>query len=182
MTNPLAANCQAYAESRGKVTGVKLSYLAAPTSTYELVKATLIDEETAQGQTIANIHVLDKAGLPARVNCYLAWPWEGWQFPNRFENHLLPGNTKYPFEHVITNKYYPPGLGPLAIYIGDAAANVMSDVLGGLGLPAGHHVSFDLVFRERGGNGVEPSSDVLKRLQRIEEKIDRLCQHFGIPS
>ncbi len=47
MTDPLAENCQAYAESNGKVTGVRLDHLPAPSTKYELIRATLFDEETA---------------------------------------------------------------------------------------------------------------------------------------
>ncbi len=119
-----------------KVIGVELTYLPAPTAPYELVKAELIDEETARGQTVAGIHVLDAAGLPAQVQCFLAWPWEGWQHPNHFDNRLLPGNTNYPYQHIITNTYDPDRPGPLAIFIGDQHGNVLSDVIGGLGLPA----------------------------------------------
>jgi hypothetical protein len=186
MKDPRAENCQRYAEANGKVTGVNLAYLPAPTTTYELVKASLVDEETAQGQIVATVTVLDRDGLPAQVNCYLAWPWEGWQFPARFENSALPGNANVPYQHMITNKYNPSVPGPLAVFIGDKQGNVLSDVIGGLGLPAGRHVGYQLVFRERGvqqggsGGGTEPAGDLAAQLQRIEAKLDRIAKHFGL--
>ena len=81
MTDPRAENCRAYAESNGKVTGVRLDHLPAPSTKYELIRATLVDEETAQGNIVATVQVFDKDNLPARVNCYMAWPWRGGNSP-----------------------------------------------------------------------------------------------------
>lgn len=201
MNDPRAENCRRFAvDAANKVTGVALTYLRAPAARYELIKAELIDEETAQGQVVAGVHVLDATGLPAMVQCYLGWPWQSWQHPNRFENRLLPGNTNYPYQHMITNKYDPAGPGPLAIFVGDRDGNVLSDVVGGLGLPAGRHVGYQLVFRERSAAPapVEPpppdeppvtppvSGDVEQavaalaaQLARVEAKLDRLAKHLG---
>ena len=143
---------------------------------------------------VATVQVIDKDGISSPVNCYLAWPWESWQFPSGFENKLLPGNPSIPYQHMITNTYNPASKsGPLAIYIGDAHGNVQSDVIGGLGLPAGRHVCYHLIFRERtgsapvidpdddgGGGGEEVSGDLAAQLQRIEDKLNRLSAHFGV--
>ncbi len=205
MNDPRAENCRRFAvDAANKVTGVALTHLPAPTAKYELVKAELIDEETARGQTVAGVHVLDAAGLPCQVQCYLAWPWQGWQHPNRFENKLLPGNTDYPYQHMITNKFDPAGPGPLAIFVGDRDGNVLSDVIAGLGLPAGRHVGYTLVFRERSaapapvepptpveppvtppvtppvsGDLTETVAGLAAQLARIEAKLDRLSRHLG---
>lgn len=201
MQDPRADNCRGFAMDAGnKVTGVALTYLPAPAAKYGLVKAELIDEETSQGQVVAAVHVLDATGLPALVQCYLAWPWQGWSHPNRFANRLLPGNTNYPYQHMITNTYDPAGSGPLAVFVGDRDGNVLSDVVGGLGLPAGRHVGYHLVFRERTSapGPVEPppvdeppvappvSGDLANavvalaaQLARVEAKLDRLARHLG---
>ncbi len=188
MNDPRAENCRGYTESNGKTTGVP-----APEATYELIRAILIGEEAAQGNIVATVQVLDKDNIPARVNCYLAWPWQGWQYPQDFQNKLLPGNPNLPYQHMITNKYDPqafgPGAdpGPLAIYIGDPNGKVISDVIGGLGLPGGRHVCYDLVFRERtagggqqNGGGAAGNAGLNERLQRIEDKLDRVLSHLGI--
>lgn len=210
MSDPRSENCRRVTvDSDNLITGVELHYLPAPQTKFELIRAQLIDERTAQGQTVASVQVLDATNLPLRVNCYLAWPWGGWQYPNRFAERLLPGNPNYPYQHVITNKYNPSTQsGPLAIYIGDSEGNVLSDVIGGLGLPAGRHICFDLVFRERsaqtggsvgsggqgggggsgsqggggetGGQGVGDLTELAARLARIEDKLDRLSRHMGI--
>jgi hypothetical protein len=194
MKDPRAENCRRFAVEDGKVTGVNLTYLPAPAEKYELAKASLVDEETAKGQVVALVTVLDRDNLPAQVQCYLAWPWQGWQHPARFENTGLPGNAHVPYQHVITNKYDPhTQQGPLAIFIGDKEGSVLSDVIGGLGLPGGRHVGYQLVFRERaeqahepgnepGGDGdpLQPIGDLAMQLQRIEAKVDRLAKHFGL--
>lgn len=197
MTDPRSDNCRRFAvDTSNKVTGVALTYLPAPAARFELIKAELIDEETAQGQVVASVHVLDATNLPVQIHCYLAWPWQGWQHPNRFENRLLPGNTNYPYQHMITNKYNPSEPGPLAVFVGDRDGNVLSDVIGGLGLPAGRHVGYHLVFRERSGATapVEPTPPVgppvtgdlaqavaglAAQLARVEAKLDRLAKHLG---
>lgn len=199
MNDPRAENCRGYAEAGGKTTGVRLEYLPAPETTYELIRATLVDEAASQGNIVATVQVLDKDNIAARVNCYLAWPWRGWQFPQGFQEKLLPGNPNLPYQHMITNKYNPGGFGasaepgPLAIYVGDQNGAVISDVIGGLGLPGGRHVCYDLVFRERTvggggepGGGGQPGGDppndpaIDARLQRIEEKLDRVLVHLGL--
>lgn len=181
MQDPRAENCRRFADANGKVVGVELEYLAVPSAKYELVKVSLVDEEAAQGQTIASVSVLDRDGLAAQERCYLAWPWSGWQFPAKFENTLLPGSANVPYQHVITNGYIPPAKGPLAIFIGDHDRNVQSDVITGLGLPANRHICFQLVFRERGTQILPPKTeDLASQLKRIEEKLDRLSSHFGL--
>lgn len=193
MNDPRAENCRGYAESNGKTTGVRLQYMPAPETTYQLIRATLVDEETAQGNVVATVQVLDKNNIPARVHCYMAWPWQGWQYPGGFQEKLLPGNPNVPYQHMITNAYNPLGFGPgaepgpLAIYIGDKDDKVISDVIGGLGLPGGRHVCYDLVFRERtadggqeNGGGTVGGAELNARLQRIEGKLDRLLSHLGI--
>lgn len=201
MNDPRAENCRRFAvDAANKVAGVALTHLPAPAAKYELVKVELIDEETARGQTVAGVHVLDAAGLPCQVSCYLAWPWQGWQHPNRFENTLLPGNTNYPYQHMITNKYDPAGPGPLAIFVGDWDGNVLSDVIAGLGLPAGRHVGYTLVYRERSaapepakpeppdeppvvppvsGELAQAVAGLAAQLARVEAKLDRLARHLG---
>ncbi len=196
MTDPRAENCRGYDETNGLVTGVRLEHLPAPSTKYELIRATLVDEETAQGNIVATVQVFDKDNLPARVNCYIGWPWRDWQFPQGFADRLLPGNPNIPYQHMITNKFNPGGFGPtaqpgpLAVFIGDKDGNVISDVVGGLGLPGGRHVCFDLVFRERssggtggggGGGGGTGSTDLAAHLQRIEDKLDRIARHLNVP-
>jgi hypothetical protein len=198
MADPRSENARQFSMTNNKVTGVALSHISFPGSKWALVRASLVDEVAAQGQTVARVIVRDKEGIEAQVSCYLGWPWQGWQPGNGISNRLLPGNTNFPYEHIITNRYDPTGSGqgPLAIYIGDGNGTVQSDVIGGLGLPAGHHVSYHLVFQERngdgpdgpdpdepvdgGGTGGTTSGDVQSQLDRIERKLDRLSRHFGL--
>ncbi|MCB0062142.1 MAG: hypothetical protein KDE19_08510 [Caldilineaceae bacterium] len=194
MTDPRSENARQFATEGGKISGVELAYIPVADSKWELIQASLIDEVSAQGTTIARVIVKDKEGIDAQVSCFLAWPWDRWQAPSPFQNKLLPGSANYPYEHVIINKYdAPSSRGPLAIYIGDRDGNVLSDVIGGLGLPHGHHVSYHLVFRERGAKGPGDNggdtggndggdnggSDIVAQLARIEEKLDRLIAHLG---
>lgn len=149
MGDPRAANCKAYSDLDGKVTGVMLEHIPVPDARFELVRVDLIDEASAANQQIASIHVLDAQHLPTPARVYLAWPWHNWMYPQRFEEMGLPGNPNIPYQHVISNGYIPPLLGPTAIFVGDASGNVISDVCGGFGLPFNRHVCYSLIFRER---------------------------------
>jgi hypothetical protein len=147
--DPRTDNCKEFKEEGGKITGVELAYQALPDTKYELVRAELIDEESAKGAVTARIFVLSADNVPVHAYCYLAWPWRKPLDPDMFDERLLPGNANYPFEHIITNTYAPPKKGPLAIYIGDRKGWPISDLIAGFGLPNNRHISFHLVFRER---------------------------------
>lgn len=184
--DPRNANCQAYhTDASGKVDGVELTHFPAPETQYALLSVDLIGEAAAQGNTTAAIHVLKADGSPATVQCYLGWPWPGWTYPNHFGNTGLPGNSNYPYQHMITNAYNPSNdRGPLAIFIGDAQGNVLSDVIGGFGLPAGRHVCYTLTFKERGAAGGDDeetgdSGAGLAMLQEIRDEIKLLRVHLG---
>jgi hypothetical protein len=145
--DPRADNARAFhIDASGKVDGVELVYVERPESTYQLVQARLIDEASAGGNTVAKFVVVDCFGTPISENVWLAWPW-----PTLDGGRLLPGNQNS--EHMIVNKYdgAQGEIGPLAIYVGDGAGRIISDEIGGLGLPNGRHVSFYLAFRKRCG-------------------------------
>ena len=145
MANPLAPNCQAYStDANGLVTGVKLGITPVAGATYEAVKVELIPESAAQGQTVAKCSVLDKDGLPTAIPVRMAWPGAG----PTFAESGLPGNLNN--EHFISNGYDPrTSIGPLALYVGPHNA-AQSDIVYGFGLPDKHHVSWIVVFKEKG--------------------------------
>ena len=199
MKDPRAENCRRFAVENGQVTGVNLTYLPAPTAKYELVKANLVDQETARGQTVATVTVLDRANLPAQVQCYLAWHGTVGDTPHASKTPFClatatsPTSTWLPVYTTPTPTTTPTGAGPPAIFIGDRDGNVLSDVIGGLGLPGARHVGYQLMFRERGeeaqdpgdelgedGDSPPPAGDLAAELQRIEAKLDRLAKHLGV--
>lgn len=173
MSDPRATNCRGYSEDGAhRCTGVYLEVQPAPGSRYELVRAELIDEAAAQGQTVATCAVLDGQGVQTAERVWLAWP-----YPGLSDGRLLPGNSSN--QHMVTNGYKPPEVGPLACYVGDAAGEVLSDIVGGLGLPFNKHVSFRLTWRERGvvvDAEPEPEpGDVVGQLRRIADALERIA-------
>ena len=152
MSDPRAQNCQAFHQRLdGKIDGVELFVVTHPAVRFELVRVELVDEVAAQGTHVATCRVLDKAGIQIGDQVSLAWPW-----PNLSE-FALPGNPNG--QHPITNSYAPPNVGPLALVIRDADGRIVSDEVGGLGLPWGHHVSFLATWRERGTAEPEPEPE-----------------------
>ena len=186
--DPRAANCRAFAkDAAGLITGVALDYVEQSASRYALYSVALIDEPTngVGGPTVATCTVLDANGIQVAERVYLAWPWPDLQ------QRALPGNPNG--QHFISNKFFPPNKGPLALYVGDASGNVLSDVIGGLGLPEGHHVSYRVTWRERVSTPepppVEPppGDDLAAGLaalqadvQALRSDVRQLALHLGL--
>lgn len=176
--DPRAANCRAFALQDNLVTSVELVYLAQPQTKYAITHVELIDERQAQGNTVAKYEVRNAAGDALATPVYLAWP-----FPN-LEKYALAGNANN--EHVIESEYAPPTIGPLALLLRDASGQIISDVIGGLGLPFRHHISFSVSFRERGSaipptGGEPPTNDaVIARLAVLDVKLSALAKHLGL--
>lgn len=176
----LAENCQGYrVDAAGKVIGVQLGILPVPGSRYEVYSVRLRDEYEANGNRGAYCQVLDRNGVRLGIPVRMAWPWNGG--PN-FADSALPGNPNN--EHPLSNNYIPPALGPLCFYIGGHNSPA-SDIVYGVGLPLNRHISFDIIFRERGAvqppidPPVEPGdpamADALRRLERLEKALDVLA-------
>lgn len=158
MRDPRSENCKEFkVNDRGKVVGVELDYIPKPETEWELYNVELIDEEQAQGRTIAYCTAMDENKVPVYAPIALVWTYYG-DGKADFDNFGLPGSGGLMIEHPITNTYNPKTrrVGPLAIAIIDVAESkrlqkpvIVSDVIAGLGLPAGRHVSFTIVFRKR---------------------------------
>jgi hypothetical protein len=133
-------------DAQGKVIGVYVDVLERPDSEYACTQVALLDEYQAQGNTIATVYVRDRAGRMLSEPVFLAWPWNGGE---SFGDGGLPGTPGPPAVHMIKNAYTPPNRGPLAIYVG-GKGDIRSDIVGGLGLPLGHHVSYLITFERRG--------------------------------
>ena len=74
-------------------------------------------------------------------------------------------------------------IGPLAFHVGDAQGLPLSDIIGGYGLPDGHHIGGRVTFRERvllpdpePEPEPEPDSDAMTR---IAAALERLTAHLG---
>jgi hypothetical protein len=158
-------------DSAGRVISVELVHVPIPTARYALLRVELIEEEAAQGNTVASCVVLDANGVQTAESVYLAWP-----FPD-LSNRALPGNPNN--QHMIMNGYAPPSIGPLALYVGDRAGAPISDVIGGLGLPGNRHVCYRATWQERTAEPEpepHPSSD---SFGRIAAALERLAAHLG---
>jgi len=163
MASPgLDENCKGFrVDSSNKVIGVELGITKVENAKYELYSARLRDEYEADGKTIAACSVLDANGINRGIQVRMTWP--GDSVP--FEASGLPGNDNN--VHIITNGYAPPKLGPLALHVGGFNAPI-SDILYGLGLPMNRHVSFDVVFIEKGSIVIPPDDDLEKRVDNLE--------------
>lgn len=165
--NPLALNCQGYAEKDGKVIGVQLGITPVPGAKYEVYSVSLVDENNSGGNTVAYCSVIDKNGVSTGEEVRLTWP--GKDVP--FQDSGLAGNGRN--EHVISNAYNPPAIGPLALHVG-GFNKPTSDIVYGIGLPFKHHVSYRVIFREKGAvtNPTTPADpDLLARINALEVQV-----------
>ena len=175
--DPRALNCRHFALGPdGRVVGVELRYHEQPSTRYALRSAILIGEEEAQGRHVATCWVEDASGNQVTERVGMAYPYQGQ--PTGMPNVAWPGGTNtQPVQHVVSNGYNPPALGPMAIAIYSQDGQIISDVIASIGLPMGHHVSYDFVWRERSGEEdappAVPPDTVLTVLLRIESKLDR---------
>lgn len=172
MTDPRAENCKAFkVNADNQVIGVELQYREMPETQYRLVSVELIDEPSAKGNTVATYAVYNAENRPTSAPVRLAWPWPDLQ------HSLLSGNPNN--QHMITNGYNPPQVGPLAMYVSNASGGPISDIIGGLGLPYNRHVCYSMSWVDRaydgGGNDDDDDvvdSDVIEMLVEISEKLD----------
>lgn len=142
-TDPRAPNTRVHGQSPdGLVTGVQVAVHVKPGTRYKCVNVQLIDEANAGGQHIVKVEVIN-GPTPATVR--MGFPYGG--TGDRVGNYIPSGNEKNEF--ILTNKFDPPNLGPMEIVILDDQGNINSDVVGSLGLPFGHHVSFLIQFAVR---------------------------------
>lgn len=166
MADPRALNCRAYSQdASGLVTGIELGITTIANSKYEVYAVNLIDEKSAGGQTIATCQVLDKNGINTGEQVRLTWA--GKQPPFADSGISGSGNNV----HVISNGFSPPSVGPLALHTGGFNTPT-SDIVWGLGLPFRHHVSFHVIFREKGAIVTPPidNSDLTNRVAALEQK------------
>lgn len=154
MSDPRTDNCKAFAtNAAGMVTGVYLEVASILSSRYELVRAELVDEANAGGNTVATCAVLDANGIQTAETVYLAWP-----YPSMSDGKAPPGNPNN--QHMMSGlTYNPPDMGPGALYVGDNSGAPISDIIGGLGLPFNRHVCYRLTWRERSPVAPDPEPD-----------------------
>lgn len=153
MIDPRSENCKRFSmDSSGKITGVELGITEIPNAKYRVYSVSLIDENSANGQTVATCQVLDKRGISTGEQVRLTWA--GTKPP--FSNSGLSGSGNN--VHVIVNGYKPPEIGPLALHVGGFNAPT-SDIVYGLGLPFKHHVSFNVVFMEKSDTDIPMTPD-----------------------
>lgn len=170
--DPRAANCRGFKiVGNGKVIGVELDVVIRPDQPYELVHVGLIDEYSPQAaQAIATSKVYGVDGQPEHIPVSLAWPW-GDRGTAGLTNFAEPSNDKN--EHPITNAFDPSSQekGPLALCIRDSQNNIISDVVGGLGLPLGHHVSYVVTWSRREVGSNTDMETIIRLLDHILESI-----------
>lgn len=149
------------ANSNGLIESVKLFIEDVPNQQYIVSHLRLISEieQGIGGKTEAICTSSD-----GRSDFYLSYPYR--IGTTKFQNTLSAGNSNG--IHIITNGYNHPDYGYLAIHIG---REPISQIVGGLGLPFKHHVSFEIGFSLVGEKDPISNSEI-EELNRRVEKIE----------
>lgn len=203
VNDPRLANARLHSEEGGLITGVFLTWEPVQDALYKCTLAQLVNEVSANGQTICRVSVFDEAASPtvANVGLLLGYTSKGngiMRDANEFlgiDTNIKSGTA---VEHVITNKFEPPNQSGLAVAI-VADGKVISDVVSGMGLPWGHHVSFSLIFRRKKqdemvntGQGDPPKAqrtvgEAIRRIaelrlqkEEIQIEIDQLLKEISL--
>jgi hypothetical protein len=177
--DPRAANCRGFqVDGSGRVVGIHLVHVAAPSAMYALYRAELIDEYAAQGNTVVTVTVLDSDGIPVAERAMMCWPFPGLDGE---DSPAGAGNSKNEF--AITSKFPEQAIGPLAFAVYDVDGNLISDVIGGYGQIVGRgHISGRVTFRQRGNDPTpdpEPEPEDTGSVARIATALERLVAHLG---
>lgn len=170
MADPRAENCKSFVmDASGKVTGVQLGVTPVVNAKYEVYSLRLIPEAEAGGNTVATCTVLDSRGVSTGEQVRLTWT--GSSVP--FVDSGLAGNGQN--VHVIVNGYSPPALGPLALHTG-GFNQPTSDIAFGFGLPFNRHISFVVIFIEKGAVDPDTNPELAERLAKIEAQLIELAK------
>jgi len=180
ITDPRAENCRGFLlDAAGKVVGIHLVHVPMPSARYALYRAEMLDEYQAQGNTVVTVTVLDEDGVQTAERAMMAWPFPELNAP---ESPVGPGNAKNEF--VAESPYSSNVIGPLAFGVYDARGVLISDIIGGYGLPDRRHISGRVTFRERSEVIPEPEpepepGDLTGAVARIATAVERLAAHLG---
>jgi len=155
MSDPRFVNAREFlADSWGRVIGVMLTVIPVTGARYEVDQVRLIDEVEAAGRHVVQVEVLDRDGM--RVcghRAILVWPWHpcDMDLVEGLDQVRWPLARCSPYELPLDHMYDPSmdRQGPVAVQVVDEDGRRISDVVAGLGLPSGRHVSYDIVYRER---------------------------------
>lgn len=154
-------------EDTGKVLGVHLTVHERADTAFKCASVRVLGEEEARGQTVARVSFEGDLNDGVFLGLLTGYSGSG----DRFAERLALSN----WEAVITNKFNPPNLGPLAIALITEDGVIVSDVVGSLGLPYGRHVSYEISFRWRGSvAGGSEDMDLMDVFQELRGTVDLL--------
>ena len=123
-------------DDKGKIVAVRLIIEDVPNQIYEVKTLRLIDEYESNGRTIAYCSTSDY-----REDIFLGWPYRQ-GYKSLATTAISNDNGEIP----IINKFWNNDYGWLAVHVGRLPE---SQIVGGLGLPLGHHVSFEIKWEKR---------------------------------
>ena len=178
VTDPRAENCRKFEQyPDGKIKSVELVIKKVPNAKYRVGNVRLIDETEAGGTIVTSCYVVNEKGMPLGVPVTLAWPYPA------LSNFAVPSNPNN--QHPTTSPYNPPIIGPLALCIREGDT-IVSDIIGGIGLPFKHHVSFSATFilnetpePSPPVTPLPPVDETAKAIEALHNTLKIIGKHFG---
>lgn len=125
-----------------RVTGVNVLVRTNPSSQYRAVSVeTLLNDESCNVYVFENVN---GAVVPAFNSRMVTGSSDGYKYDNLVEAPSSPGS----FFMGRDSKFWPPAIGPIGAVIVENGKAV-SDIVYGMGLSEGQHMSYRIVFERR---------------------------------
>lgn len=142
--DPRTPACQRHETKDGKPIAVHTAVLVQPQTRY---RCTLVDLIPGDQSCQIYVEVFDRSGNAAsKTNTRQLTGWsESTSYDELLDAPASPGSL--PMGR--GSKFWPPALGGSGACMVDGSGKIDSDIVGSLGLPAGEHVSYRVVFKER---------------------------------
>lgn len=140
--DPRDLDCRSHQFTDGKPTGIHLQVHVNPMKRFRVKRVELLQDDTS-----ANVYFVGNIYPKGGVNAQLGSPYEGKDrgFHDRWEAKASPNAIPMGKNSV----FFDPNLGPYAAFLADDLDNIISDVVGSIGLLRGQHWSFRIYFEER---------------------------------
>lgn len=136
--DPRDSSANHHGNNNGRITAVHTQVHVLPKKLFRCTGVRVIGEGTeAAGQHIAKVYQSGSELVGLFVN-----------YGGEVDGLQLVQAHDAGREIIISSKFNPPNLGGLAIAIVDSFG-IASDVVASLGLPYGHHVSYEISFERR---------------------------------
>lgn len=143
--DPRGLDCRSHQYQNGKPVAVHLQVHVTPSKAFRCQSVELLLEDNSSN---VYFQVLDRNGMPLPgLEARLFSPYSG--YADNFQSTWAAPASPYSIFMGRDSKFAEPNLGPIAAGLVDDQGNIISDVVGSMGLSRGEHMSYRVTFVRR---------------------------------